>query len=134
MTSTTTLPWKTKPRSNSEGRDLLAGLKPRYYRVNGERCEFFTLGQLAKALNREAVTIRKWEREGILPKPTHRAKGKDVRGSRRLYTRSQVVGLVRIAIEEGVFYPHQRPIRESNFAVRAHKLFAALRKGEVIAA
>lgn len=127
------LPWKPTP-SIDGGRDPLAGLKSKEYPVNGKRVQFFDIGQLAKALNRESVTLRKWEREGIIPKPTFRKKGKDIRGSRRLYTRAQVIGLIKIAIEEGVFYPHQRPIRETEFAAKAHKLFADLRREEAVAA
>ena len=43
--------------------------------------EYFTIGSLAFALNRSAVTIRNWEDDGIIPKPTRR-KAVDARSMR----------------------------------------------------
>src|SRR5574341_103113 len=80
--------------------------KPFVFLVNGVEQEFFSIGQLGKALgNRSAVTLRKWEREGILPRSPYAKRGKDVRGNRRMYTRAMVEGLVQIAKEEKVFLP-----------------------------
>jgi len=102
--------------------------KPRKYTVNGQETEFFTVGQLAQALGRQPVTIRKWEREGIIPKATFQTPGKDgdPRGRRRLYTREQVEGIVRIAHEEGVLVSHQKPIKDTQFASRVLALFKTL--------
>jgi hypothetical protein len=74
------------------------------------------------------VTIRKWEREGIIPKSTFQSPGRDddVRGRRRLYTREQVEGIVRIAHEEGVLVSHQKPIKGTNFTARVIDLFKRL--------
>jgi hypothetical protein len=102
--------------------------KPRKYVVAGVETEFFTVGDLAKALGRQPVTIRKWEREGVIPKSTYQSPGKDgdVRGRRRLYTRQQVEGMVRIAHEEGILISHQKPIKTTNFSVRVIDLFKRL--------
>jgi hypothetical protein len=102
--------------------------KPRKYVVAGAETEFFTVGDLAKALGRQPVTIRKWEREGVIPKSTYQSPGKDgdVRGRRRLYTREQVEGMVRIAYEEGVLVSHQKPIKDTQFSARVIALFKAL--------
>jgi hypothetical protein len=102
--------------------------KPRKYKVGGEETEFFTVGQLAQALGRQPVTIRKWEREGVIPKATYQSPGKDgdVRGRRRLYTREQVEGIVRIAVEEGVLVSHQKDLKDTDFTKRVVGLFEAL--------
>jgi hypothetical protein len=102
--------------------------KPRKYNVGGVETEFFTVGQLGRALGRQPVTIRKWEREGIIPKSTFQSPGRDddVRGRRRLYTREQVEGIVRIAYEEGVLVSHQKPIKGTNFTLRVIDLFKRL--------
>uniref|UniRef100_A0AAU3I9L1 HTH merR-type domain-containing protein n=1 Tax=Streptomyces sp. NBC_01393 TaxID=2903851 RepID=A0AAU3I9L1_9ACTN len=102
--------------------------KPRTYVVSGVSTEFFTVGDLAAALGRRPVTIRKWERDGIIPKSTYQSPGKDgdVRGRRRLYTRPQVEGMVRIAYEEGVLVSHQKPIKGTAFTERVIALFKAL--------
>lgn len=50
----------------------------------------YTLGQVAKILRREIQTVRKWERDGVIPKPTYRSKGKS---GYRLYTQLQVDGI-----------------------------------------
>ncbi|MFE2100865.1 MerR family transcriptional regulator [Streptomyces sp. NPDC059468] len=102
--------------------------KPRRYVVAGKETEFFTVGQLARALGRQPVTIRKWEREGVIPKSTFQSPGRDgdVRGRRRLYTRAQVEGIVRIAHEEGVLVSHQKPIKDTQFTPRVIALFERL--------
>lgn len=71
--------------------ESFVGLAPRKYTVNGIEVEFFTLGQLAKALRRSPVTIRKWEADGTLPKATFVAPNpkKDARAKRRLYSRAR---------------------------------------------
>jgi hypothetical protein len=104
-------------------------LKPRQYLIKGVLEDFFTTGQLASALGRQAVTIRKWEREGIIPKPTHKVigEGGDPRGNRRLYTREQVEGIVAIAREEGLLKGDQRSVRATQFTDRVIELFRRTR-------
>ena len=100
--------------------------KPREYTMNGVKQDFFTIGQLALALGRRPVTMRLWEREGIIPKATYQVSSETANGRRRLYSRAQIEGLVVIAIEEGIIISHQRPISATNFTARAVELFKNL--------
>ena len=79
---------------------------PRRLMVGGEEHEFFTIGALAEALNRQAVTIRKWEERGVIPKARYRSGGKV---SRRLYSRRQVEGLVLLCAKHGILEFNARP-------------------------
>lgn len=100
--------------------------KPRVYNVRGEDREFFTIGQLSLALGRKPVTIRKWERDGVIPKATFKAPSDHAQGVRRLYSRDQVEGIVRIAKEEGVLVSHQTAIKDTDFTKRVIALFNSL--------
>lgn len=103
---------------------------PRIYSVHGREVEFFTLGVLAFALNRKPVTIRKWEADGVLPKPRAVTPVSDPRGRRRLYTKGQILGLVKIAEEEGILLPSAlgkwRDVTKTRFTERAVELFKTL--------
>lgn len=99
--------------------------------VQGLEVEFFSIGDLARVLNRQPVTIRAWENEGILPTSgwTKPGKDRDPRGRRRLWTRPQIEGIWRIAREEGVLDPGPRiNILKTKFPTRVKALFAELRK------
>ena len=100
--------------------------RPRVLMVGGVSREFFTVGQLARALMRKPVTIRKWEREKVVPAATFRLPSEDPRGVRRLYSREQVEGLALIATQEGLMQGDFRPIRETDFTRRAYALFRRL--------
>lgn len=104
--------------------------KPRTLKVGGVDREFFTIGNLAKALLRKPVTIRAWERAGVIPKPTFRKPSDDPRGTRRLYTRAQVEGMVRIAEEEGLMKGDYRPVGNTDFTRRVIALFRELAAAE----
>ncbi|WP_433512893.1 MerR family transcriptional regulator [Nonomuraea sp. CA-143628] len=101
----------------------LKGCRPRVYRLCGTDIELFSMGQLATVLNREAGTIRKWERDGVLPAPQFRAPSHDPRGTRRLYTRSQVLAIHDLAKEEGILQPHARSIKDTRFVERVLIMF-----------
>ena len=62
---------------------------PKTYMIGGEETELFTIGELADQLDRQRQTVRKWEREGIIPAASFRSKA-----GRRLYTREQVTAIV----------------------------------------
>ena len=100
--------------------------------IQGKGVECFTTGQLAFLLGgRSAVTIRKWENEGTLPKSGYSLAGKDgdVRGRRRYYTRKQVEAVLDIARQEGVFYPGPRiNIQKTQFTSRVLQEFRRLRE------
>jgi hypothetical protein len=102
--------------------------KPFTFLVNGKEQEFFSIGQLGKALgNRSPVTIRKWERDGILPKSPYTKPSQDPRGRRRMYTRAMVEGLIEIAKQEGVLWPDKgRRLTETMFQQKAVNLFRKL--------
>lgn len=108
------------------------GVTPRIYDVNGQTVEFFTIGQLAAALNRKPVTLRKWEAQGILPAATFQAPnpGKDPRARRRLYTRAQAEGIVRIAREEGLLGDEPKRVGSTRFTERVRVHFDVLRNSQ----
>lgn len=75
---------------------------------NGKKIEMFTIGALAKALNRPIITIRVWIREGYLPAspyrlPTKPDKNGVARPGRRLYSRAMIDSAIRIFKEQGLF-------------------------------
>jgi hypothetical protein len=76
--------------------------KPRLFNINGQTTEFYTVGQLAAALHRSPVTIRKWERLGYIPIATFRTPGQVRQKARRLYSRAQLEIIVSIAADEGL--------------------------------
>ena len=85
---------KRKPKKLD---DPFFGVKSSHYVIKGERVEVFTIGQLAKVLGKKTVTVRSWEKKGIIPKPIYRTAppdrgqlpGVEAKG-RRIYTRKQV--------------------------------------------
>lgn len=80
--------------------------RPRRYFVNGVKQEFFTVGQVALALQRTSRTIRWWEGKEVIPPATFRAaapkRSKVKEAGDRLWTRAQVEVMIRVAQEEGV--------------------------------
>lgn len=104
--------------------------KPRLHAVRGVMTELFTVGQLAQALGRRPGTIRTWERNKVIPNATIQLPGRDqdVRGKRRLYTRAQIEGLVKIAGEEGLLGGDNTSIKATDFTKRAFDLFRALQQ------
>lgn len=68
--------------------------------LGGKEVEFFTIGALATALEKEIVTIRYWERKGYIPTAPYRLRAKMLQGKKvngnRVYTRE----LINITIEE----------------------------------
>lgn len=96
-------PGKTPPKnrekrtSGTNLEDRFNGAKGKVFRVNGEDKVFYSVGDLAKCLNRKPVTIRMWEQRGWIPKATYRTPtprgqqipGKTLKG-RRLYSLEQV--------------------------------------------
>lgn len=91
--------------------DRFNGAKPKRLKVNGVERDFFTVGELAKALGRKPVTIRMWELNGWIPKARYRTAppkaetipGKTPKG-RRLYSIEQVefllTALLRFEIDD----------------------------------
>lgn len=99
--------------------------KPVVKTVRGQQIELFTIGQLGQALGgRAAVTMRLWERNGVIPKARMRLANKNGHGGRRYYTRPQVEGMRRIAQEEGLLEPRAR--LSPRFTERVVELFRDL--------
>jgi hypothetical protein len=104
---------------------------PVFYIVNGKRQEFFTIRHLAAALGYSQQSIRAWENSGLLarspyrsPKPrTPTIGGRNTKG-KRLWTRAQIEGILKIAKEEGVILNKQPPTRK--FARRVSAFFKTL--------
>lgn len=109
--------------------------KPLKYKVAGEDREFFTIGHLAKALGYSVQSIRAWENSRLLPRSRYRTPsprkadqpGHLVKG-RRLWTREQIEGILRIASEEGVILNKKPPTPQ--FARRVAALFDSLLSDE----
>jgi hypothetical protein len=96
--------------------------------LRGLETEFFTIGQVARAIDRKAGTLRGWEANGILPTSGYTKPSHDPRGRRRLYSRPQAEGIIRIAKELGIADSASRtPLDE--FGRRVAALFTELRKG-----
>jgi len=75
---------------------------------NGRQIQAYTLGSLAKALNRTNPTLRQWMERGKLPQSPYRLpakpdkNGKVVEG-RRLYSKAMVEITVDLFIKAGLF-------------------------------
>lgn len=125
---------QTRPDHASPAQQVVHDIGPgKLLLVNGMDVEFFKIGQLAAALNRQPGTIRMWESSGILPPSGYVKPGKDrnAQGRRRLWTRRQLEGVIRIAMEEGVWQPNVgRKITSTQFTERVAALFNALKEGK----
>ena len=118
---------RTPPMSSSNA-DAGWDDRPLVYKVAGMDVQFFTIGHLAKALGYSVESIRAWENNRLLPKSRYRTPNPKVanqpehlRRGRRLWTREQIEGILRIASEEGVILNKKPPT--TRFAVRVQALF-----------
>jgi hypothetical protein len=109
-------------------RDPLGGLTGKQYTIGGKPVELFTISQVAEALHRKPVTIRKWEERGVIPKATFAKPGAggDPRGRRRLYSRDQVLALVTIADAETILFNPHAQISQTNFKAKVWAEFKRL--------
>jgi hypothetical protein len=91
--------------------------------------EFFTIGHLSLALNRATVTIRSWEKKGVLPKSPFRSpppRVSTVNGDpkgKRLWTREQIEGILDIAEQEGCIVDARQSPPTKEFTARVQQLF-----------
>ena len=120
------------PREPKPEASPFDGVTPKVYTVGGTETEFFTIGQLAAALNRKPVTLRKWEQTGVIPKATFQAPNPKglATARRRLYTRAQAEGIVRIAQEEGLFDNDPVRVGSTRFTKRVFALFREIREAK----
>jgi hypothetical protein len=77
-------------------------------------------------MNRKPITIRQWERSGVIPRSVYQVPGANEHGRRRLYTRAQIAGMITIADEEGILRNDRREIDKTNFIERVKKLWDQL--------
>lgn len=113
-----------KPQKSLQDDKEAWDYQPRQFVVAGQLRDFYLIGHLAKALNRRPVTLRKWERDGTIPKSKYVAPSDDPRGRRRLYTREQVEGIIKIAKEERILDNLNAPITKTRFTERVRELFS----------
>jgi len=68
--------------------------------LGGKEVEVFTIGAMAKALEKSIISIRSWEKKGYIPRAPYRLRSKTLNGQKvsgnRVYTRK----LIEIAVEE----------------------------------
>jgi hypothetical protein len=91
---------------------------PAYYVVDGERREFFYIGALAKAIGYSVQAIRLWETGGLMPNTPYRsprtkapvAGGRSDKG-KRLWTRAQIEGILKLAKKHRVILPGRSGVR-----------------------
>jgi hypothetical protein len=83
--------------------------------------EMFPTGSLAKALRRDSVTVRAWIRKGWLPKSKYQTPplaGTRGDAGRRLWSRTQIEGIARIAQEEGLLNERPPRVQHTKFTQR----------------
>jgi len=84
------------------------------YVIEGKVMMLYSIGELARAIGKQPVTIRKWEETGFLPNATYRDTS-----NRRLYTREQVEGVAELTAE----YMKQGTKTPQEFIEGVKKLF-----------
>ncbi|MFJ1700374.1 hypothetical protein ACIOHC_35885 [Streptomyces sp. NPDC088252] len=100
---------------------------PRTYVVDGNEYEFFSIGDLAAALDRRPGTIRLWERQGYIPEGI-RSPSAHAEKRQRIYTRPQIEGIIRIAAEVGILGEARPRIEKTRFRELVLDLFLELAK------
>ena len=124
-------PLNRQPKKAAPVETVLWDAKPVFYLVDGERREFFLIASVAKALDYSVQSIRAWEAQGLLPNSPYRsprtrkpvAGGRSTKG-RRLWTREQIEGILRLAKKHKVILNRQPPTPA--FAADVAKLFNQL--------
>jgi hypothetical protein len=110
--------------------------RPLHLVHKGQVREWFTIRHLAKALGRKEVTIRSWEKKGRMPQTPFRTapprnSNLATAVGRRLWTREQIEGVVKIAEEEGVIVNMKQSPPTQRFALRVAHLYADIKAKEV---
>jgi len=70
--------------------------------VGGAMVPMYPIGALALRVNRDVLTIRRWEHLGIIPQPMFRDTPTCKQKGRRLYTREEIDAIVSAAQECGI--------------------------------
>jgi hypothetical protein len=111
-------PANREPKKTEPDDTPLWDAHPATYIVEGEKREFFYIGALATAIGYSVQAIRLWEGQGLMPNTPYRsprtkapvAGGRSDKG-KRLWTREQIEGILRLAKKHGVILPNRRGIR-----------------------
>lgn len=118
---------KKKRRAVAGPRDPWDDVPSIVLTVKGVPTVFYTIAVLAEFLERKPPAIRKWERLGYIPETKWRTPGRTHHGQKRLYTRAQIEGMVKIAQEEGLLGESNRNVSATAFTDRTRKLFKELK-------
>lgn len=124
---------KQKRRAVAGPRDPWDDIKPftsgkKLPTVKGVPTKLYSIAVLAEMLDRKPPAIRKWERLGYIPETRWRSPGRTQNGQRRLYSREQIEGIVKIAQEEGLIGESNRNVSATAFPERVRKLFKELKQ------
>jgi hypothetical protein len=68
--------------------------------LKGVETEVFPISALAKALDKQIVTIRLWEKKGYIPIAPYRLRSKSLKGNKVMGNRVYTRVLIEITIEE----------------------------------
>lgn len=109
---------RDQPKDAADGDTPVWDTHPAYYVVAGERREFFYIGAMAKAIGYSVQAIRLWEGQGLMPNTPYRsprtkapvAGGRSDKG-KRLWTREQIEGILRLAKKHRVILPGRSGVR-----------------------
>jgi len=107
-------------------RPAAQGRRPiRFRNAQGDLFEAHYVGEFAAQLRKSAATIRRWERQGVLPPSP--VKQRLRRGpARRLYPLPWIEGVVAIAEDEGLVGCKPACIKNTRFTARAQELHRRL--------
>lgn len=108
---------KLRVRINRRSKVHMSGCK---VLINGKEYEVFTIGVLAYKIGRSPQTVRKWERDGMIPAPLRDPAG------RRVYLEDHIDAIVRITNECRI-----RPgdsIVDTGFPVKVKAAFDFIKK------
>ncbi len=97
----------------------------RFRDAQGRRFEVHYIGELAARLGKSSHTIRRWERQGILP-PTRCEQPVRRRPARRLYPTAWIDGVVAIAEDEDLIGRKPACLENTGFTARAQELHRQL--------
>jgi hypothetical protein len=133
-------PGRRKPvnrdKSTAPSEPVVWDARPAFYKVGGERREFYTISHLSKALGYSQQSIRAWEAARLMPPAPFRsprtkkpvANGRSNKG-RRLWTHDAITGILRLAKKHKVILPNAKGIRNPPtpaFAQDVAKMFREL--------
>jgi hypothetical protein len=90
------------------------------YTVGGKDLKLYTIGHLCERLERENQTIRKWEKDGLIPPAQYRSKT-----GKRLYTKEQIEAIAGVVEKFNLRQGCQIP---SNFKEEVYKAFSDVSK------